>query len=125
MGLSDIFKNASVTITKAFGDVPKKVNYTQPHSGGKTFNETTKLYVTPAPATVLDIPMFFMGFGIPEENETVLPTDIKAYSPTLYLTLTPRVGDIVEIIATGLQYKVVAKSIDPAEAGHTVYLRGI
>ena len=125
MALSDDFKNASVSVTKAFGDVPKRVNYTQPNSGGKTFNEITRQQVEVAPTIVSNIPMFWMGFSIKEADGTILPTDVKTYVPSLYLTLNPRVGDTVEIIETGVIYTVTGKSIDPAEAGHTLHLRGI
>ena len=125
MGISDVFKNAAKIITTAFGAVPKNVNYTQPDSGGKTYDEETEEMVVPAPTIVSNIPMFWMGLSIKEADGTILPTDIKAYVATLYLPLTPKIGDIVEIIETGVTYNVTGKSIDPAEAGHTLHLRGI
>ena len=136
MGLREVFQNAAITITKAFGNVAVTTTLTE--YGTPTYDSVTDTTNTPS-KSYTNIKMFFTPYTSYEraKGEGLLPTDIKALIPRAQENLpsTFKIAPNNEIVVTssaeetfrsGDKFYVVGEfEIDPAEAMFIVNIRAV
>lgn len=125
MSLREVFKQAAMTITNAFGDVAVVGTLTE--YGTPVYVEATDTTTTPS-TDYPNIKMFFTPYTSYEraKGEGLLPTDIKALIPVTQFPDGFKIAPNNEIVITsttdttfrsGDKFYVVGEfEVDPAEA---------
>ena len=136
MGLRDVFQQAALTITEAFGDIAIVGTLTE--YGTPVYVEETDTTTTPS-TNYTDIKMFFTPYTSYEraKGSGLLPTDIKAMIPKAQANFPAgfKIAPNHEYTVTsssdvtfraGDKFYVVGEfEIDPAEALFLVNIRAV
>ena len=134
MGLKEVFKNAAITITNAFGNVAVETTVTV--YGDAVYDEDTDTETIPT-TDYTEIKMFFTPYTSYERarGEGLLPTDIKALVPAGQFPEGFKLAPNNEVVVTssadntfrsGDRFYVVGEfEIDPAEALFIVNIRAV